>query len=122
VPQVTFEVVRDFAVKELWGLPAEVTDRTALAHDCRIAGLDGHDFMEKYAARFAVDLSGVDWVAYFGPEGLGVAWPVGVATYLWRRYLQGRPARDLVGLPELTLGHLVECANRGQWKPPGPAA
>lgn len=114
--RVTFEEIRAFTLAELWELPIEVTPKTALAHDFGIAGLDGKEFMEKYAARFGVSLDDFDWVEYFGPEGSGVGAPLGLASYLWRRFMQRVPARDLVGLPELTLEHLVECANSGKWQ------
>lgn len=74
--------------------------------------------MEAYSRRFGVDLEGFDWVEYFGSEGLSVLWPIGALEYLWRLYVQGLSARQLVGLPELTLGHLVDCANTGKWQSP----
>lgn len=120
--RVTFEEIKAFTLEELWELPIEVTQRTALAHDFGVAGLDGKEFMENYAARFGVSLNGFDWVVYFGPEGVGIGLPRGLVTYCWRRYIQGIPARDLVGLPEITLGHLVECANRGMWQRPAHSA
>jgi len=114
----TFDEIRAFAIQELWEPPDGVTERTSLAHDFGIAGLDGKEFMEKYAVRFGVDLEGFDWVTYFGPEGVGVGAPAGLITYLWRRFVQRIPRRALVELPELNLGHLVECANSGRWRSP----
>lgn len=117
--RVTFEEVRAFTLSELWELPTEVTEQTALAHDFGVAGLDGKEFMEKFATQFGVRLDDFDWVEYFGAEGLSPIFPIGLAVYLWQRYVQRVPARDLEGLPELTLGHLVECANSGRWQSPG---
>lgn len=122
MPTVTFEDVQNFALQELWQPSGELNEDTAVAHDFGVAGLDGKDFMEAYSRHFGVDLEGFDWGEYFGPEGLSVLWPVGVPRYLWRRYVQGLSARELVGLPELTLGHLVICANAGKWRAPGKRA
>jgi Protein of unknown function (DUF1493) len=118
MPQVTFEEVKAFTLRELWETPDGLTEQTSLAHDVGIAGLDGKEFIEKYAIRFGVSLEGFDWIVYFGPEGVGIGAPLGLVVFLWRRYVQRIPARTLVGLPELTLGHLVECANNGRWHTP----
>ena len=112
----TFDEIKEFAMDEIWVPPVDVTDRTALAHDFQIAGLDGQDFMEAYARRFGVDLADFDWVEYFGPEASGN--PFSLLGYLWSRLVRRIPARDLVGLPELTLGHLFACANEGRWRRP----
>lgn len=120
--RVTFEELRAFVCEELWDLPNGLTEQTSLAHDLGIAGLDGKDFMEKYGSRFDVSLEGFDWVEFFGAEGLGTGAPVGIVTHLWRRYVRQIPARELVGLPELTLGHLVSCAKEGKWQAPLKAA
>lgn len=121
MPRVTFEEVKAFTLRELWDVPNGLTEQTTLAHDLGVAGLDGKEFMEKYAVRFGVSLDGFDWIVYFGPEGLGIGAPLGLVAYLRRRYVQRKPARTLVGLPELTLGHLVACANAGRWHTPADA-
>ena len=112
----SFEDIRAFSVAELWDLRTAITERTALAHDFQVAGLDGQEFMAAYAQKFDVNMKDFDWIEYFGPEAGGN--PLGPPLYLWQRYIRGIPARDLLDLPELTLGHLVECANEGQWKRP----
>jgi hypothetical protein len=122
MPRVTFEEVKAFTLRELWDLPNGLAEQTSLAHDFGIAGLDGKEFMENYATRFGVSLEGFDWIVHFGPEGLGIGAPVGLVVFLWRRYVQRIPARNLVGFPELTLGHLVKCANDGRWHTPRQAA
>jgi hypothetical protein len=114
----TFDEVRAFTIAELWDLPGGLTEQTALAHDLRIGGLDAKEFMEKYASRFDVALGNFDWIKYFGSEGLSPLAPIALVAYLWQRYVRGMSARDLETLPELTLGHLLECANRGHWTPP----
>jgi hypothetical protein len=113
---VTLEHVTSFAVEQLWSPRKPASEHTALAHDFGVAGHDGKEFMEAYASRFDVDLSGFDWLRYFGPEVGGN--PFGLLAYLYKRLVRGNPARQLVGLPEITLGHLVLCANLGKWQSP----
>jgi len=114
---VTLEHIKRFAFEQLWPLRDPITEHTALAHDFGMAGHDGKEFMEAYASRFCVDLDVFDWVEYFGPEA-GGADPFGLIAYLFKRFVLGKPARELVDLPEITLGHLVRCANLGKWQPP----
>ena len=116
---VTFEDIRAFAVDELWQLPGPISEQTALAHDFGVAGLDGKEFMEKFAERFAVDLGAFDWDEYFGAE-VG-ATPLDLVAYWYRRSVLGIPARELVELPEISLAHLVKCANQGRWEAPAAA-
>ena len=113
---ITLEHIKAFATEQLWSLRQPLTERTALAHDFGVAGHDGKEFMEAFASRFNVALGDFDWSEYFGAEAGGN--PLGLASYLYRRFVRGVPARQLVGLPEITLGHLVLCANLGQWKRP----
>lgn len=113
---VTLEHIKSFAVEQLWSLRHPLTEHTALAHDFGVAGHDGKEFMEAYASRFGVDLGQFDWLEYFGPEAGGN--PLGLASYLYQRFVRGVPARQPVGLPEISLGHLVLCANLGKWQPP----
>jgi hypothetical protein len=120
--RVTVQEIRAFGIEELWDLPDGLTEETSLTHDIGIAGLDGKAFMEEYSARFGVALEGFEWVVFFGPEGLGIGAPVGVVTYLWRRFIRRMPSRELLDLPELTLGHLVICAHHGRWFIPTQAA
>jgi hypothetical protein len=72
--------------------------------------------MEKFAARFAVDLGAFDWVEYFGAE-VGPT-PLSLVRYWYRRSVLGIPARELLELPEISLAHLVKCANQGRWEAP----
>jgi hypothetical protein len=116
VKTVTFEDIKAFALGELWPLPDPISGHTALAHDFGVAGLDGKEFMEKFAARFAVDLGAFDWVEYFGAE-VGPT-PLSLVRYWYRRSVLGIPARELLELPEISLAHLVKCANQGRWEAP----
>jgi len=111
----TFEDIFAFTTEALWDAPGGMNENTALAHDLQVAGLDGKEFMEKYAARFGVSLVGFDWVEYFGPEGTS---PIGLFSYIYQRLIRRTPARELVEEPAITLGHLVKCANSGAWESP----
>lgn len=105
----TFEEICAFTREELWDILGGLTEQTALAHDLGVAGLDGKEFMEKYAARFGVSLVGFDWVQYFGPEASN---PLGFLLYIYRRLIRRVPARQLVLESEITLRHLLACANK----------
>jgi hypothetical protein len=113
---ITFEHINAFTVEQLWSPRGPTSEHTALAHDFGVAGHDGKEFMEAYASRFNVDLNGFDWLQYFGSEGGGN--PFGLFSYVYKRFIRGIPSRQLVGLPEITLGHLVLCANLGKWQTP----
>ncbi|MEZ5489589.1 MAG: DUF1493 family protein [Gammaproteobacteria bacterium] len=115
---VTLDEVIDFAETELGKLGTPISGDTALAHDFAISGLDGKEFMESFAANYHVSLEDFDWIDYFGAEGVGFFAPFGLLIYLYQRYVVKIPARDLVELPEITLDHLVLCANRGKWEAP----
>ena len=117
---VSFNEVKEFVVNELWDLKTPITNTTALAHDFEIAGLDGAELMEKFGVEFKVSLEGFEWVKYFGPEGAGN--PIDLIWYAYKRFIQKIPARELVDLPELTIGHLVKCANNKKWSSPSGSA
>lgn len=113
----TFDQIKAFAIAELGTLDRPITERTDLAHDFGIAGLDGKDFMEAYAQCFDVDLGDFDWIEHFGAEGSSGG-PFSLLRLLWQRVVHRIPSRELDKLPDLTLGHLLECANEGRWKRP----
>ena len=113
---VSLDQIKSFAVCRLWSLREPITEHTALAHDFGIAGHDGKEFMEAFASQFDVDIRDFDWLEYFGPEAGGD--PFGLVAFLYKRFVRGIPARELVSLPEITLGHLVNCANFRKWTAP----
>ena len=112
----SFDDIKSFTASELGLASTSITEHTALAHDLGVAGLDGKEFMEAYASNFRVELGAFDWLEYFGAEAGGN--PLGLVGYLYKRFVRGVPSRQLVGLPEITLGHLVLCANLGKWQRP----
>ena len=117
--KITFEAIKDFTVSELWELDKTITRDTAIAHDFEIAGMDGMEFMNEYSKKFSVSLEGFDWVEYFGPETGGN--PFSIFSYLYKRFIKKIPSRELVNLPELTIEHLMRCANEKRWSAPNEA-
>ncbi|MEW8053191.1 MAG: DUF1493 family protein [Candidatus Thiodiazotropha sp.] len=111
---VTFEQVKEFTIRELWEIKKEITPNTRLAHDFGIVGLDGMEFIEAFAKEFNVKLDGFDWGYYFGPEE-GVSL-ISLAKYLYEK-IRGNDEMSC-DLPPITLGHLVDCAQKGEWFEP----
>jgi len=113
---ITLNDIYDFSKKQLWSIQGEITETTSLAFDFNIAGLDGKEYMDEYSKVFSVDLEGFDWVTYFGPEAGGN--PISLIYYLYKRFILGISDHEVSELPDLNLGHLVECANNGKWSKP----
>lgn len=111
---VTFEHVKEFAIRELWQIKGEISPNTRLAHDFGIAGLDGLEFIEAFSKEFNVKIDGFDWGYYFGPEK-GVSL-ISLAKYLYEK-VRGNEEVSC-DLPPITLGHLVNCAKKGEWFEP----
>ncbi len=115
---ITLNDIYIFSEKQLWPVKGEVTEATSLVYDFNIAGLDGKEYMDEFSKTFSVDLEGFDWVIYFGPEIGGN--PLSLFYYLFSRFILGESEREIVGLPDLNLGHLIQCANNGKWSNPNP--
>ena len=115
---VRLDDVIEFSEAELGKLGKPISGQTALAHDFTISGLDGKEFMDSFAAKFQVSLENFDWVEYFGAESVSLFAPFCSLPYLYKRYVMKIPAREFVDLPEITLNHLVLCANSGKWEAP----
>ncbi|MBV2090282.1 MAG: DUF1493 family protein [Candidatus Thiodiazotropha sp. (ex Ctena orbiculata)] len=111
---VTFEHVKDFAIRELWQIKGEISPNTRLAHDFGIAGLDGLEFIEAFSKEFNVKIDGFDWVYYFGPEESVSL--ISLANYLYEK-VQGNEEVSC-DLSPITLGHLVNYAKKGEWFEP----
>jgi hypothetical protein len=112
--ETIFNKVRDFTVSELWPIKCKITPDTRIAHDFGVAGLDGYDYMEAFSKKFDVDLTDFNWGYYFGPEQ-GIS-PISLILYL---YLKIRGNREnSCNLPSITIGHLVECVQKGKWFEP----
>ncbi|OAI56951.1 hypothetical protein AYO49_03200 [Verrucomicrobiaceae bacterium SCGC AG-212-N21] len=119
VDDALYERVKKFTMAQLWDPKGGIAPETRLAADFGIAGLDGKEFMEAYAQEFDVDITGFDWIDYFGPEGSGCLCPLPFARWLdiydprdsarW-----GRDAADF----EICMRDLAEWAATGAWTPP----
>lgn len=114
--EITLSDLTEFTVSELWPLTCQITESTSLNYDFKISGLDGLEFMETFADKFHVDLRGFDWVEFFGKEGVSV--PFSCIFDVIKRFVFKSSAKSVVHFPELTLGHLVVCANHGKWVSP----
>ncbi len=91
----------------------KLAPHSRLEEDLGITGDDAAEFIEAFAKRFAVDLSGIDFHRHFGPEGFNPLW------LFW----QPRWLREL-GRHPVTLTHLAAVAQAGRWfePPERPAA
>jgi hypothetical protein len=77
-----------------------------LASDLGIAGNDGVEIMDKFAETFSVDLTGLDYLEYFGEEaGCNPLW------ILLQCLFSSAPK-----LKPLSVRDLVEWAKRGTWQ------
>jgi len=114
--EITLAELEKFILSELWPLKKNVTEVTSLNYDFIISGLDGFEFMEKYAIKFDVDIHEFDWIEFFGEEASAA--PFSLASYLFKRFILRKSEQQMLGLPKLTLGHLVKCANDGKWTHP----
>jgi len=103
------EKVRQF-VSDFAGKPLErVMLPTRLEEDLGITGDDASDLIREFSARFAVDITGLEFHKHFGPEGVGcnplwLIWPpAGMKDY--RKY-------------PVTVDHLVRVAETKRWFSP----
>ncbi len=115
--KITFEEIKDFTIVQLSISKNEIiTETTCLAHDLGVAGDDGFEYMIDFSKQFKMSLEDFDSIEYFGNEDSGSI--IFMFTYLYARFIKKTPARDLVDLPELSLGHLLICASLEKWIKP----
>lgn len=119
--EAIYERVKEFTIEQLWEPKGGITPDTRLAEDIRIAGMDGKEFMEAYSKAFDVDISGFDWVDYFGPECMGCLLPLPLSIARWLGIYHpkesirwGRDPADF----EISLRDLTKWASAGYWTPP----
>lgn len=85
-----------------------LTNATTLQRDLGIDGVDAEEVMTEYFSTFNVEGSQFNFDDYFGGEGFN--------PYLTLMYFLGK-----LKSKEISVGHLVECAHKGQWVlPEGP--
>ena len=71
--------------------------------DLGMTGDDAGEFLEKFAAEFGVDLTGIDFHKHFGPEGCNPFWMFSPPSWL----------QDLGKYP-VTVNNLVRVAEMGR--------
>lgn len=90
--------------------PARLSDDTALADDLGVAGLDGADLLQAIGAEFELDLSAVDWPAYFGEESA-----FDPLRAIWRKFIDQDAASEA---PPLRISDLLHTIESGGWRAP----
>lgn len=101
------DALREFVAEELKLNPAKLKDEDRLQHDLGLDGADAAAFMEKFAARFDVDMTRFVFADYFGKESLG-------CMPLWIVWIVIPPLRPKVR--PLTLADLNRSMRAKKWK------
>lgn len=98
----------------------EVQPDATLLEDLGIDGDDAFDFLARFAKRFKVDLSELDFYRHFHQETDLFVEPMHLAQWFWS-WLRGRPrpASKLAEKVPIRLKDLVEAAAAGQWRKTG---
>lgn len=105
-PDIYAEIV-DFIHVELGIARERLHPELRLAQDLGVDGADGLEFVEDFARRFRVDLTGFEPTQYFGPEAAANPMP-----WLWWRIRNAWPQ-----FPSITLADLEVAARAGRWDP-----
>ena len=101
------DALREFVAEELKIAPEKLKDEDRLQHDFGLDGNDAAAFMERFASRFAVDMSAFVFSDYFGRESFG-------CVPLWIVWIVIPPLRPKV--KPLTLAELNKSARAKKWK------
>ena len=102
------------------GVPeTEITLETRLVEDLGMAGDDGDELLQAFAAEFGVDMSGMAPLNYFGDEGTGLPVPslVPLAAFLIPSF-RASVLRASRGRRALNLRSLVASARTRHWVTP----
>ncbi|KVD45160.1 acyl carrier protein [Burkholderia sp. MSMB1078WGS] len=106
----TWERFEAFARKELgrplFGGKLNLQPQSRLEEDLGVTGLDGIEFIDKWAETFNVDAKGFPYRRYFGPEGQEL-----LSSLIGLFVKRLRPPKRY----PLTLGMLAEATRRGKW-------
>lgn len=90
------------------GMPLfEILLSMRLEEDLGMTGDDSAQFLEKFAAQFGVDPTGLEFHKHFGPEGCNPFWLFFTPPWL-KEY----------GRYPVTVDHLVRVAKVGRWFSP----
>jgi hypothetical protein len=75
----------EFVTEELRVSSSRLRPNTRLFHDLGVDGDDGPEFIDAFARRFGVDLTGFDPSLHFGPEAAGnpLLWAWWFITCRW---------------------------------------
>ncbi|MGF6541138.1 hypothetical protein OKW32_004488 [Paraburkholderia youngii] len=92
--------------RPIFGGPLKLTPSTRLEQDLGVTGLDGVEFIDRWALTFNVRADGFPYMRYFGPEGQKL-----LSTLIGLFSTRHRKP-DLV---PLTLGMLAEAVRLGTW-------
>ena len=101
--------LRDFVAEELKLDREKLNDSDRLQHDFGLDGRDAAAFMERFAARFEVDMTRFVFADYFGKESLG-------CLPMWIVWIVIPPLRPKVR--PVTLADLQKSVRAGKWKRP----
>lgn len=98
-----------------------LTLETRLFADLGIDGDDGHRLLDSFAARFSVDMTGMDSLCYFDDEPPKVmyselTWLLGLLSDRFRNYVDD----CLAARKEITVGDLYVSARLRRWDFPAP--
>jgi len=103
------DALRAFVAEELQIDPEKLKDDDRLQHDLGLDGADAAAFIEKFAARFEVDMTNFTFRDYFGRESFG-------CLPLWIVWIFIGPLRPKVR--PVTLGDLNKSVRAKKWKRP----
>jgi hypothetical protein len=92
--------------RPIFGGPLKLTPSTRLEQDLGVTGLDGVEFIDKWAQTFNVQADDFPYGRYFGPEGQQLL------SALMGLFSKRRRKPDLV---PLTLAMLAEAVRLGTW-------
>ncbi|WCM24579.1 DUF1493 family protein [Paraburkholderia bryophila] len=92
--------------RPIFGGPLQLTPASRLEEDLGVTGLDGVEFIDKWAETFDVNAYGFPYARYFGPESLNLIESI---LGLFPRRFRGPE------LMPLSMAMLAEAMRRGAW-------
>jgi Protein of unknown function (DUF1493) len=101
--------LRDFVASELRLDATKLKETDRLQHDFGLDGRDAAQFLERFAARFEVDMTAFQFEDYFGKESAG-------CIPLWLVWMVIPPLRPKV--KPITLSDLQRSVKAKKWKRP----
>lgn len=103
------DALRQFVAEELKIAPEKLKEDDRLQHDLGLDGNDAAQFIERFAARFDVDMTRFVFADYFGKEAFG-------CVPLWIFWIVIPPLRPKVR--PVTLADLQKSVRAKKWKRP----